>query len=245
MDCPKQITFYTAVYSPYAHRVQLALDEANAKYKKHQFEISRTKPEWYYQINPLGKIPSITHGGPDVPSDEPSPESAKLTESLALVEFIAETHPASGLLPTDPVLRAKARAFISFYENTVQDRFRAAFFGGQPAETILEAIESFQTALPSTGYAVGEFSIADIAVAPILVRMVLFAKNGIGACGAKETQKIREALASEKFARFSNYVQALSERPCFKKTWDEPLQVDIWSNHPVFKGIVAPKGGAA
>ena len=60
------------------------------------------------------------------------------------------------------------------YENYVHDAFKGAFFLGQPVDSILQAIEKLQNALPPTGFAVGQFSIADIAVAPFLTRMLLF-----------------------------------------------------------------------
>ncbi|KAI0717207.1 thioredoxin-like protein [Cerioporus squamosus] len=231
----KQITFYTAAYSPFSERVRLALDEAGATYTVHEFDKSRTKPEWYYQINPLGKIPALTYGGPDVPPDQPSPESAKLFESLPLLEFIAEIYPEAQLLPTDPVLRTKARTFIQLYTNYVHDLFRSAFFLGQPADPILEAIEKLQQALAPTGYAVGQFSIADIAVAPFLMRMMLFLKTDLGAYSAEDGQKMREALGSERFARFGRYIQDLHARPSVKRNWDEALQIELWKDHPAFQ----------
>lgn len=200
------------------------------------------------------QIPAITYGGPDVPPDQPSPESAKLVESLALLEFIAEIYPEAGLLPTDPVGRAKARAFISTYENYVHDAFRGVFFG-KSADTILQAVEKLQNVLPPAGFAVERFSIADIAVAPFLVRMMLFVKTGTGAYSDEDGQRMRDALASGKFARFRQYVQDLQERPCFQRNWDEvralsqsakkakyfyaprsnvhqALQIEIFKNHP-------------
>lgn len=53
-------------YSPYSHRVRLALDEAGAQYVAHNFPNTRTKPEWYYQINPRGRVSIILHQQPSV-----------------------------------------------------------------------------------------------------------------------------------------------------------------------------------
>lgn len=173
------------------------------------------------QLSHNFQIPSITYGGPDVPSDEPSPESEKLSESVPLLEFIADIYPKANLLPTDPILRAKARRIISLYENYVHDAFKAAVFLGQPAEGLLQALGKFQSALPPTGFAVGEYSIADCAVAPFLVRMVLFFRRGLGGYTYEERDKVRQALAGEKYARFSKYIQDLTERPSFQIGWDE------------------------
>ena len=181
----------------WASQVRIALDEVGARYKIHEFSQKGNKPEWYYTINPLGKvriafdpcgksrdspliagqIPAITYGGPDVPPDQPSSESEKLTESLALLEFVADIHPESNLLPADPVLRAKARRVIAYYENYVHDAFKAAFFLAQPTESVLQAVEKFQSVLHPTEFAIGEFSIADCAVGPWLARLMLFLRK--------------------------------------------------------------------
>ncbi|KAI0758862.1 hypothetical protein C8Q74DRAFT_1372772 [Fomes fomentarius] len=237
----KQVTFYTAAYSPYSHRVQFALDEANATYKRHLFTQIRVKPEWYNQVNPLAKIPAIAYGGPDVPPDQPSPNSVKLTESLAVIEFVAELYPEAGLLPSDPVQRAKARGFIAVYENYVQSPFRATFFQGQPADGLLQGIEQLQSILPPTGFAIGQFSLADIAVAPFFARMWLFLNNGIGKYTDEDRQKLRDALTSEKFARFKQYLSDIQQRPSFKKSWDEEHQIELWKAHPALRRE-APQG---
>ncbi|TFK93672.1 hypothetical protein K466DRAFT_594193 [Polyporus arcularius HHB13444] len=234
----KQITFYTAAWSPHAERVRFALDEAGAKYTVHEFGLEFNKgpkPEWYYQINPLGKIPALTYGGPAVPPDQPSPESAKLFESLPLLEFIAEIYPEANLLPTDPILRTKARTFIQLYQNYFHDLLKDVFFLGKPADPILQAIETLQQALPPTGFAVGQFSIADIAVAPSFMRMMLFLKSELGAYSEEDGQKMREALASEKFVRFRRYIEDLHEWPSIKKNWDEAFQIGLWKNVPAFQ----------
>ncbi len=105
--------------------------------------------------------------------------------------------------------------------NYVHDLFKGAFFLGQPAEPILQAIAQLQQALAPTGFAMGQFSIADIAVAPFLMRMMLFLKVGLGAYSAEDGRKMRDALGSEKFARFARYIQDLHERPSIKDHWDE------------------------
>ncbi|PIL35474.1 hypothetical protein GSI_02202 [Ganoderma sinense ZZ0214-1] len=229
MSSLQRIQFYTAPYSPYSHRVRLALDEAGADYVAHNFPNTRTKPEWYYQVNPRGRIPSIAYGGPDVPAEEPSPESVKLTESLALIEFIADLFPESGLLPKDPILRAKARGFIQIYDSFIQPPFKAAFFLGEAIEPLLLELEKIQAALPPTGFAIGQYSIADCAVAPFFVRMKMFLRRGIGAFSQENREKLSEVLASEKFARFRQYVEDLENRPNFQKIWDE---VELWTKLP-------------
>jgi glutathione S-transferase len=148
----------------------------------------------------------------------------KLNESLVLVEFIADLYPESGLLPTDPVLRAKARLFIDAVTNklaAVQHKVTDATDDG--VELLVQALESLQALLPSTGYAVGEFSIADIAIAPSLARMVLRLENDLGnwpAGEGKGPQRLA-VLKQPKLARFWEYAKELQARPSFFTTWDK------------------------
>ncbi|KAI0671835.1 thioredoxin-like protein [Trametes maxima] len=227
----EQITFYTATYSPFAHRVHLALEEVQAKYTTHTFEVRGSRPEWYYSVSPFGKVPALTFGGPEVASDHPSPESVKLVESMAILEFLADVFPESNLLPKDPILRAKARTFIEIFRNYVYDEFRDAFFLGKPVEGVLQALEKLQGALPpARGFAVGEFSIADAAVAPFITRMMLFLREGLGAYAEENWQKLRDATEGARFARIMQYVRDVHERPSFKKTWGD--DVSLWKDHP-------------
>ncbi|MDO9711274.1 maleylacetoacetate isomerase [Paracraurococcus lichenis] len=51
-------------------------------------------------LNPQGLVPALVLG-----------DGTVLTQSLAICEYLDETHPAPPLLPADPVLRARVRAF--------------------------------------------------------------------------------------------------------------------------------------
>jgi maleylpyruvate isomerase len=54
----------------------------------------------YLAINPQGLVPTIE-----------SDQGAILTQSLAIIEWLDETHPEPPLLPKDPLQRGKVRAF--------------------------------------------------------------------------------------------------------------------------------------
>ena len=58
------------------------------------------------------QVPALVYGSPKSDPENPSAESAKITESLVILEFIADLYPDSGLLPKDPVERARVRFFI-------------------------------------------------------------------------------------------------------------------------------------
>ncbi|KIP11865.1 hypothetical protein PHLGIDRAFT_417850 [Phlebiopsis gigantea 11061_1 CR5-6] len=219
----QQITVYTSKSCPYAHRVELALVEAKADCTRYQIDL-RNKPDWYApKVNPVSKVPALAYGGPPVPADQPSPESTKLTESLVLVEFIADLFPESGILPKDPVLRAKARLFADAVSNKLVPAQVAVLIRDEDPEQLVQAYEAIQALLPPQGFALGPFSAADIAAAPFLARIELNLANDLGGFPANEGKgpKILELLHAPKLARMQQYLKDIRGHPSFVATFDE------------------------
>ncbi|KAJ7745588.1 glutathione S-transferase [Mycena maculata] len=219
----EQITLYSAKICPFAHRVELALAEAKVGHTRFEVDL-KDKPEWYApKVNPASKVPAIAFGGPQVPPDQPSPESTKIAESLVLVEFVADLHPESTILPKDPVLRAKARFFI----DVVSTKFLPAYMGpvarGQSFEPFWDALQTLQDLLPADKkFAISdEYTAADIAITPFLARMEVWLKNDIGAYKEGEGKKAAEYFfEGQRFARLVKYYEDIKARESFKATFD-------------------------
>ncbi|MBL8310804.1 MAG: glutathione S-transferase family protein [Burkholderiales bacterium] len=81
-----------------------ALEEAGASYDYQRVWMMKGEGQapWFKEINPAGKIPVLQDG------------DLKLTESAAIVYYIAEKFPASGLLPDDLRLRAEVHRWTFF-----------------------------------------------------------------------------------------------------------------------------------
>jgi len=217
------ITLYTAKICPYAHRVEIALAEAKAKFKVYQIDLLN-KPEWYApKVNPASKVPAVAYGGPDVPPENPSPESVKLTESLVLVEFVADLFPEANIIPKDPVLRAKARFFIEVVSSKYAPAQNKFIMRGEGYEGLLAAVEAIQDILPTSGsYAIGEqYTIADIAITPFLGRLMVASSNDLGKFPAGQGSEFLKALSNEKYAKFSAYANRVLARPSYRVTFDE------------------------
>ena len=80
-------------------RIALNLKSVGIEHRSHHLRRGEQRDPGYLQLNPQGLVPALEMDG------------AVLTQSLAIVEYLEETHPAPPLLPTDPLRRAKVRAF--------------------------------------------------------------------------------------------------------------------------------------
>ncbi|GJE93725.1 glutathione S-transferase family protein [Phanerochaete sordida] len=228
----QQITLYTSKVSTFAHRVEIALALCKVPYTRCEIDLWN-KPEWYIpKVNPLGKVPVIAYGGPAVPPDEPSPLSTKLNESLVLVEFLADLYPASGLLPADPVLRAKARLFIDAVSTTflgpASAGIRGVLHGGGDATPLVRALEALQALLPPTGFAIGEFSAADVALAPSLARVEMTLENNLGEypAEAREGERILRLIRGPGLERWAQYTRDVLTHPAVASTFDKEYNLE-------------------
>ncbi|KAF8261501.1 hypothetical protein EI94DRAFT_1780222 [Lactarius quietus] len=219
----KDIIFYTAKVCPYAQRVEIAFQEAKADVTRYEIDLAN-KPEWYAsRVNPASKVPAVVYGSPKSDPENPTPESAKLAESLVLLEFIADLYPDSGLLPKDPVSRARVRFFIDAINSKLSPPQSAFFFRGEAPDAFIAAVAGIQELLPPDAqFAVGDhFTIADAAIAPLLGRWQLHFQNDIGKYAQGAGLRVYDELfKSERFARFQKYYASVSSRESFKSSFD-------------------------
>lgn len=85
---------------PYVQRAVITLLEKDIPHRRTYIDLSN-KPDWFRRISPLGKVPLLKVG------DE------VLFESAVICEYLDEVTPGS-LHPTDPLAKAKQRAWIEF-----------------------------------------------------------------------------------------------------------------------------------
>ena len=84
----------------YRVRIALNLKGLSAEHLPHHLRKGEQRDPAYLAINPQGLVPTLEDDG-----------GAVLTQSLAIIEWLDETHPEPPLLPKDPLRRAKVRAF--------------------------------------------------------------------------------------------------------------------------------------
>ncbi len=83
-----------------AYRVRIAMNLKGLEYGQASIHLRKGDQfsEAYCKLNPAQLVPAL-EDGPQV-----------LTQSLAIVEYLEETHPAPALLPRSPAERARVRA---------------------------------------------------------------------------------------------------------------------------------------
>jgi maleylpyruvate isomerase len=92
---------YTYHSSSGAYRVRIALNLKSLKAEMAFVDLTKSqqKDPAYAKVNPQQMVPSFIDDDGNV-----------LTQSLAIIEYLEDTHPTPPLLPKDPLARARVRA---------------------------------------------------------------------------------------------------------------------------------------
>ncbi|KAI7894971.1 thioredoxin-like protein [Mucor mucedo] len=204
-----KITFYNAVICPYAQRAAIALREAGANFETVDIDLTN-KPEWYKDINPETKVPALTTEGQNI------------AESLVIIEYINDRFPEAKLLPKEAIKRAHVRFGIEYFASKITAGFNKYAFNykGEGAREAYEvdvnaALVRFNEILTqqsATGpYFLGEeFSLADIAVAPFVLRLYAFNKLIL---------KGYEFEAVKSHSRLAEFIKGVTSRASVQETY--------------------------
>src|ERR1700754_2437804 len=99
-EVPMKLHGYFRSSASYRVRIALNLKGLKPEHLPHHLRKGEQCAPAYLAINPQGLVPTLEDDA-----------GAILTQSLAIIEWLDEVHPNPPLLPTDPLRRAKVRAF--------------------------------------------------------------------------------------------------------------------------------------
>jgi len=168
------VQLYSYFRSSAAYRVRIAFNLKGLTYDTIPIHLQKEgginrKPE-YRAINPLMRVPALKLDSGDV-----------LTQSLAIIEYLDETHPQPALLPRDPVKRAQVRAAAQLIacdihplNNLSPLRYLKNALGQEQTKIdawyhhwVIEGFNAFEAMIAPAPYAFGaEVTVADICVVP-------------------------------------------------------------------------------
>jgi len=168
------VKLYSYFRSSAAYRVRIAFNVKGLGYDMIPIHLQKEgginrKPE-YRAINPLMRVPALTLDSGEV-----------LTQSLAIIDYIDETHPQPPLLPQDAIKRAKVRAAAQLIacdihplNNLSALRYLKNKLGQEQAAIdtwyhhwILEGFTALEASLAPGPYAFGaDVTLADICLVP-------------------------------------------------------------------------------
>ena len=176
------MTLYGYFRSSAAYRLRIALNlkglspELVSIHLQKEGGLNR-KPD-FRAINPQMRVPVLKLDSGDV-----------LIQSLAIIEYLDETHPQPPLLPRDPIARAKVRALaqviacdIHPLNNVGPLRYLKNPLGQEQAKIdawyhhwILEGFEALEALLQPGPYAFGsEVTLADVCLVPQVANATRF-----------------------------------------------------------------------
>jgi len=98
--CAMKLHGYFRSSASYRVRIALNLKGLRVDHLPHHLRKGEQVAPAYLAINPQGLVPTLENDA-----------GAILTQSLAIIEWLDETHPSPPLLPKEPLRRAKVRAF--------------------------------------------------------------------------------------------------------------------------------------
>jgi len=161
---PHELIYYAGWFCPYVQRGWIALEEKGIKYQYKEINPYK-KEESFLRINPKGLVPALQYKG------------TPIYESLVICEFLEDAYPTyKPLLPSDPVLRAKARLWIDHVSKAVippyQRLLQAQEREKQDAarEEYCVALRKFSKEVQGPYFLGDEFSLVDVTIAPWIIR---------------------------------------------------------------------------
>jgi RNA polymerase-associated protein len=154
---------YSGTVCPYSHRCRIVLYEKGMDFEVIDVD-QMDKSEDLAAINPYNRVPVLVE------------RDLILTEANIINEYIDERFPHPQLMPADPVMRGRARLFLHRFEQELYSNVGIIQQGGKPAEKaraiIRDNLTQLSQILTKQKFLLGnEFSMLDVAVAPLLWRL--------------------------------------------------------------------------
>ncbi len=214
------LTLYIANknYSSWSMRPWMALKTKDIPFTEHLSPFDEaTGHAHFIEFSPTKKVPALK-------IERPDKEPVTICESLAIIETVADLFPEAGLWPSDPINRAKARAFAtemhgSFFglrgscPMNIRRPVKALDLDPYSAAAVVKNVERIEEiwseCLKASGgpFLFGDFGAVDAMFAPVINRF--------------------EAYALSDSAVFHAYKDAMKALPSWQE-WEKAALEESW-----------------
>ncbi len=157
------MTLYSGTTCPFSHRCRIVLYEKQMDFKVIDVDLF-SKPEDIARINPFHRVPVLAD------------RDLILLESNIINEYVDERFPHPQLMPADPAMRARARQIMFTMEQEIFSHIDALDKNLKSAEKsrihIRDRLTELAPIFVKQKHQLGEeFSLLDVAIAPLLWRL--------------------------------------------------------------------------
>lgn len=190
------LRLYSMRFCPYAQRTRLVLAAKGIEHECVNINL-KDKPEWFFELNPVGKVPVIELPGGKV-----------IYESAICCDFLEDMYPGkTNLFPKDPFEKHKQRLLVEVLCNKLTSAFYKSIRGGDDAkEELYKQLAALEKELKerNTKFIGGSSpSMADYLIWPWLERLYIL------------TDHFKTDLG--KFPVLSAWCAAMSDVPAVKE----------------------------
>lgn len=206
----EKLTLITTWSCPYAQRSWIAINAKGIPFDTVHVDL-RSKPEWFFKHNPLGRVPTVVWTEGD--------KTYSVYESLVVNEFLAELPGGNDLLPAHPSERGRARIIIDRFGSKFAAELGKLTWGNLDQEGVNKAaaeaeaeLQWLESQIHEEGpFFLGEqLTLVDAALAPWFLRLPIY-------------EDFRGwTLDSSKFPKLAKWVEVLKTTPAVTATFQPP-----------------------
>lgn len=191
------LTLYDDVFSPYARKVRIVLYEKGVAFERVRALHGDCNRTDFLHVNPRAEVPALVD------------DDFSLYDSTVICEYLEDRYPQPALYPRDPRRRAACRLIEDLADTQLDAALYAVtlveFGRGESHSAMHEAAarditrlsDELERRLGDGPFFCGDFSIADIAIAPHLMA----------------TSFLGFPLDSSRHARLARWMDRVQERP--------------------------------
>jgi len=160
------MNLYSGTTDPFSHRCRIVLYEKGMDFEIIDVDLYN-KPEDIAVINPYNRVPVLVD------------RDLVLYEANIINEYIDERFPHPQLMPPDPIMRARARQLLHTFEHEMFEHIPALEENQAGVEKkrahVRDQLIQLAPMFSKQKFMLGdEFSMLDVAIAPLLWRLELY-----------------------------------------------------------------------